>query len=72
MESRNDQFTNSIGYEKSTKVEYHHKTVYENVIKSQQDHGLSVETFLKNSMKRKLDVGQPSGQDGPLGAEMAQ
>ena len=61
-----------IGYENFTKVEYHHKTVYENVVKSQQDHGLSVETFLKNCMKRKLDVGQPSGKAGALGAEMAQ
>ena len=58
--------------EKFTKVGYHHKTVYENVVKSQNDRGLSVETFLKNCMKRKLNVGQPVGQAGALGAEVAQ
>ena len=58
--------------EKFTKVGYHHKTVYENVVKSQNDRGLSVETFLKNCMKRKLNVGQPAGQAGALGAEVAQ
>ena len=59
--------------EKFTKVGYyHHKTVYENVVKAQNDRGLSVETLLKNCMKRKLNDGQPAGQAGALGAEVVQ
>ena len=56
--------------EKFTKVGYHNKTMYEKVVKSQNDRGLSVETLLKNCMKRKLNVNQPPGQ--ALGAEVAQ
>ncbi len=44
--------------EKYTKFGYHHKIVYERVTKSQQDQGLSVETFLWNCMKKKNVVGQ--------------
>ena len=40
--------------EKHTKVGRHHKTVYETVIKSQEDQGVSAETFLKNCIKRKI------------------
>ena len=58
--------------EKFSKVGYHHKTVYENVVKLQQYQGVSEETFLKKCMKRKLNVGQPAGQAGALGAEVAQ
>ena len=43
--------------EKYTKVGYHHKTVYEKVIKSQEDQGISAESFLRNCMKRKTIVG---------------
>ncbi len=45
-------------HEKDTKVVYHHKTVYERVTELQQDQGLSVETFLRNCMKKKNVVGQ--------------
>ena len=43
--------------ERHTKVGYHHKTVYETVIKSEEDQGRSAETFLRNCMKRKTIVG---------------
>ena len=43
--------------EKHTKVGYHHKTVYETVIKSEEDQGRSAETFLRNCMERKTIVG---------------
>ena len=46
--------------------------MYENVVKSHNDCGFSVETFLKNCKKRKLDVDQPAGQAGALGAEVTQ
>ena len=57
--------------EKFSKVGYHHKTVYERVVKLQYDRGLSEETFLKNCTKRKTIVGQPAGQAGASGAEVA-
>ena len=43
--------------EKFTKVEYHHKTVYEQVGKTQYELGISAESFLKNCKRRKT-VGQ--------------
>ena len=43
--------------EKFTKVGYHHKTVYEQVVKTQYELGISAESFLKNCRRRKT-VGQ--------------
>ena len=43
--------------EKYVKVGHHHKTVYERVIKTEEDRGVSAETFLRNCMRRKT-VGQ--------------
>ena len=57
--------------EKFTKIKYHHKTVYENVVKLQEACGLYVESLLRNFMKRKLIVCQQASQAGALGAEVA-
>ena len=39
--------------EKFTKVGYHHKTVYEQVVKTQYELGISAESFFKNCRSRK-------------------
>ena len=36
---------------KYVKVGHHHKTVYERVIKTEEDWGVSAETFLRNCIK---------------------
>ena len=39
--------------EKFSKVGYHHKSVYENVVKSQDELGISAELFLQKCRSRK-------------------
>ena len=69
--SSNDTLTKRLMFvdEKFTKRGHHHRTVLDNVVAEEEENGRTIETFLRNCMRRNSGKSKPTANVGAQSPE---